>query len=92
MIDAIPVGLDGWTEGALFRAMVDDLLTVRVSTLALGDRSIQPLEHLVAVTYARHAALSHGTSLSHDEMRALIDSLFDHPHIIREVIDLACGA
>jgi DNA mismatch repair protein MutL len=76
VIDAIPVGLDGWTEGALFRAMVDDLLTVRVSTLALGDRSIQPLEHLVAVTYARHAALSHGTSLSHDEMRALIDSLF----------------
>lgn len=76
VIDTIPPGLDGWAEGAVFRAMVDDLLSESSSTLALGDRSIEPLEHLVALAYAKGAAISHGSTLSHDEMRALIDRLF----------------
>ena len=76
VIDAIPSGIDGWAEGALFRAMVDDLLGESASALALGDRNVEPLEHTVAQTYARHTAITHGTSLSSEEMRALIDRLF----------------
>ncbi len=82
VVDAIPVGLDGWEEGVMFRDMVDDLLAEGTSTMALGDRGVEPIEHLVALTYARHAAIPHGKILSGDEMRALIDALFatDEPY------------
>jgi DNA mismatch repair protein MutL len=76
--DAIPVDLTVWDEGRLLREIVGDLLereTEAAIPIGEGDQ-ISPLEHRLAVSYARHTAIKSGDLLSTPEMQSLIDQLF----------------
>lgn len=76
VVDAVPAGLDAWDEGALLRALVDDLVSERTAHLDLGDRSVDPAVHFLATSYARRVAIPHGRAMGQDEMEHLIDTLF----------------
>ena len=76
--DAIPVDLIVWAEGMLLREIVGDLLErENEASIPVGEgETISPLEHSLAISYARHTAIKSGELLSIQEMQALIDQLF----------------
>ncbi|HCR18169.1 MAG TPA: DNA mismatch repair endonuclease MutL [Candidatus Latescibacteria bacterium] len=76
--DAIPVDLIVWAEGMLLREIVGDLLErENEASIPVGEgETISPLEHSLAISYARHTAIKSGEILSIQEMQALIDQLF----------------
>ena len=77
VVDAIPLNLKAWEEGALLREVAGDLVdTDRVPPSAEGDRPVSHLEHRLAASYASRASLQAGDVISTREMQALIDQLF----------------
>lgn len=79
VIDAIPVDLKNWEDGALLREIVEDLLEDKKKsdspTEYLG-RKVTFQEYCLAASYAQHTAIPSGSILSIKEMQSLIDQLF----------------
>jgi DNA mismatch repair protein MutL len=76
VVDAVPPGLESWSEGVLLRQIVDDLISERTAHLDLGDRAIDPIAHFLAIAYARRVAIPYGRQMVEREMENLIDTLF----------------
>jgi DNA mismatch repair protein MutL len=76
VVDAVPPGLESWSEGELLRQIVDDLISERTAHLDLGDRAIDPIAHFLAIAYARRVAIPYGRQMVEREMENLIDTLF----------------
>ena len=68
-VGAIPAGLDGLNAVALVNDMVD-------SALAEEGNVQEDLQHRLALSLARHAAIPYGQVLGNDEMEMLVNDLF----------------
>lgn len=68
-VNAIPVGLDGVNPLRLVQDMVD-------SAIEKGVSAVEEVNQTLALSLARHAAITQGEVLSNEEMETLVNDLF----------------
>lgn len=68
-VGSVPSGLEGLDHGRIIHDMI-------ASSSESGSSAIDDINHAIALSLARHAAIAYGEVLGNDEMESLVNDLF----------------